>query len=320
MFDSPQPAAVGGLWVGGASVTSGHGAGTEEDNNWVSIAWVPGRRTIRCRWAFILPRRGVYPLTAPSLTTGFPFGLWENKRVLSVESQLIVWPRTYPVGPVPMVCGDQQIEGNVSRNKVGSNGDVLGVRPYRRGDSPRRIHWGQRPGTTGSLSVSYSPTLVRWCSWSWMQILPFTLGMGRAAHSNGRSALSQVWPKAGIASGVEVGTVWNTQVISPAAGPKQLNALLDGLAKLPDTAGTALSETMDNSACRSFSEGLQIIVTTDVGIGLSDSRRMENISAVGLTDAGVPWHRTISIRERGQIHPLAGSSRSRQKDSPVAAN
>src|SRR5690242_18048796 len=119
------------------------GAHAEEDQPSVSIAWAPRRRTVRCRWAFVPPRRGVYPLATPRLTTGFPFGLWENQRVLSVESPLVVWPRTYPVGPVPMVSGDRQVEGNVSRNKVGSSGDVLGVRPYRRGDSPRRIHWGQ---------------------------------------------------------------------------------------------------------------------------------------------------------------------------------
>ena len=108
-----------------------------------SIASAPRRRTIRCRWYVVLPCRGVYPLVPPRLTTGFPFGLWEKSRAVTTESPLIVWPRTFPVGPVPFVSGDQQVDGNVSRNKVGSNGDVLGVRPYRRGDSPRRIHWGQ---------------------------------------------------------------------------------------------------------------------------------------------------------------------------------
>ena len=100
-------------------------------------------RTLCCRWSFVPACRGVYPLTRPRLATGFPFGLWENTCPLAVAGPLLVRPRTFRVGPVPPVSGDQQVEGNVSRNKVGSNGDVLGVRPYLRGDSPRRIHWSQ---------------------------------------------------------------------------------------------------------------------------------------------------------------------------------
>ncbi len=107
------------------------------------IASAPRRRTGLCRWDFTPTHRGVYPLTPPRLTTGFPFGLWENSRQLTVEKSLVVWPRTYPVGPIPPVSGDRQVEGNVSRSMVGTQGDVLGVRSYRRGDSPRRIHWGQ---------------------------------------------------------------------------------------------------------------------------------------------------------------------------------
>jgi hypothetical protein len=125
----------------GLAVRGGFGGGATEPV--AGVASAPRRRTAMCRWAFTPSCRGVYPNVTPRLATGFPFGLWENSRPLSVETPLIVWPRTFPVGPIPPVSGDRQVEGNVSRSKVGTNGDVLGVRPYRRGDSPRRIHWRQ---------------------------------------------------------------------------------------------------------------------------------------------------------------------------------
>jgi uncharacterized protein (DUF58 family) len=242
------------------------GAHPEEDQASVSIASAPRRRTARCRWLFKPVRRGVYPLATPVLTTGFPFGLWENQRVLSVAAPLLVWPRTYPVGPVPMVSGDRPVEGNVSRNKVGSNGDVLGVRPYRRGDSPRRIHWGQ--------SARHDRLIVCELQANARPVVQLVLDADPAVHVGHGPDSSREWAirivgslaKGWLAAGVEVGAVWNEQVIPAAAGPKQLNALLDALAKLPDTAGRSLVETMSSPACRSFTDGLQVIVTTDVGM------------------------------------------------------
>ncbi len=245
---------------------SDRGAHAEEGQPSVSIAWTPRRRTVRCGWDFVPLRRGVYPLSAPLLTTGFPFGLWENKRVLAVEAPLVVWPRTYPVGPVPMVGGDQQVEGNVSRNKVGSSGDVLGVRPYRRGDSPRRIHWGQ--------SARHDRLIVCELQANARPVVQLVLDVDPAVHVGQAPDGSREWAirivaslaKGWLADGVEVGTVWSGQVIPAASGPKQLNALLDALAKLPDAAGTTLRETMSHPACRSFTDGLQVIVTTDVDV------------------------------------------------------
>jgi uncharacterized protein (DUF58 family) len=186
--------------------------------------------------------------------------------VLSVNASLVVWPRTYNVGPVPMVSGDRQVEGNVSRNKVGSNGDVLGVRPYRRGDSPRRIHWGQ--------SARHDRLIVCELQANARPVVQLVVDADPAAHVGHGPDSSREWAiriagslaRGWLAAGVEVGAVWNGQVIPTASGSKQLNTLLDALAALPDNAGTPLTETMSNPACRGFTDGLQVIVTTDVGL------------------------------------------------------
>jgi uncharacterized protein (DUF58 family) len=165
-----------------------------------------------------------------------------------------------------MVGGDRQVEGNVSRNKVGSNGDVLGVRPYRRGDSPRRIHWGQ--------SARHDRLIVCELQANARPVVQLVLDADPAVHvghgpeSSREGAIRIVasLAKGWLAAGVEVGAVWNGQVIPAASGPKQGNALLDALARLPDTSGTPLRETLSVAACHSFTDGLQVIVTTDAGV------------------------------------------------------
>jgi uncharacterized protein (DUF58 family) len=249
-----------------------------------TIASVPRRRTVRCAWSFVPTCRGVYPLAAPELTTGFPFGLWENRRLLNVETPLLVWPRTFPVGPVPLVSGYQQVEGNVSRNQVGSHGDVLGVRPYRRGDSPRRIHWGQ--------SARQDRLIVCELQSNARPSIQLILDADPRVHSGDGSEGSREWAirivaslaRGWLAAGAQVGAVWNGQAIPAASGPAQLQRLLDSLAQLPgfscgeasgnvpvrpsapDQRGPALAETLASPACRGFQDGWQVVVTTDTAL------------------------------------------------------
>jgi uncharacterized protein (DUF58 family) len=239
---------------------------TEEIPQSVSISSVPGGRPARGQWCFTPARRGVYPLRPPLLTTAFPFGLWETKRSLSNESPLLVWPRTVPVGPAPTISGQEQVEGNVSRNKVGTNGDVLGVRPFRRGDSPRRIHWGQ--------SARHDRLIVCELQSNARPVVQLILDADPSVHAGQGPDGSREWAirivaslaKGWIADGVEVSGAWNGQVIPLASGSKQVNALLDSLTRLPDQVKRSLSEIMASPACRSFTHGPQVIITTDVGL------------------------------------------------------
>jgi uncharacterized protein (DUF58 family) len=287
------------LWSAwGLAVRDGftrQGTGSDTALPVASIASAPRRRTARCRWSFVPACRGVYPLIAPRLTTGFPFGLWENSRSLSVETPLLVWPRTYPVGPVPPVHGDQQVEGNVSRNKVGSNGDVLGVRPYRRGDSPRRIHWGQ--------SARHDRLIVCELQSNARPVIQLILDADARVHAGEGPDGSREWAirivaslaKGWLQAGAQVGAVWNTQVIPPASGQQQLQRLLDGLARLSDTPGPSLAETLTIPACRGFRDGLQVIVTTDSALtsgervsASDDQQRWIILSMAAFRDATEP--------------------------------
>lgn len=239
------------------------GGGAEPAEAVAGIASAPPRRTALCRWAFRTSRRGVYPLAAPRLTTGFPFGLWENGRAVAVETPLVVWPRTFPVGPVPPVSGDRQVEGNVSRSKVGTNGDVLGVRPYRRGDSPRRIHWGQ--------SARHDRLIVCELQSNARPVIQIVLDADPRVHAGTGPDSSREWAIRVVASfakgwleeGAQVGLAWGGHDLAPASGQAQAQKILDALAALPDGCDRPLAEVLACPKCRGFRDGLQVIVTTD---------------------------------------------------------
>lgn len=245
----------------GLAVRDGFGGDPSEAE--AGVASAPRRRTALCRWNFRPLCRGVYPQTTPILTTGFPFGLWDNRRCLTVETRLVVWPRTFPVGPIPPVSGDHQVEGNVSRSKVGTTGDVLGVRPYRRGDSPRRIHWGQ--------SARHDRLIVCELQSNARPVIQIVLDADPGVHAGTGPDSSREWAvrvaasfaKGWLEDGAQVGLAWGGHDIPPASGRAQLHAILDALAGLSDDAPQPLADVLACPRCRGFRDGLQVIVTTD---------------------------------------------------------
>lgn len=268
------------------------GLGGDAGRPAAAVASTPGRRTAVARWAFVPPRRGVYPLEPARLATGFPFGLWENSRRLEVAAPLVVWPRTFPVGPVPPVSGDRQVEGNVSRSKVGTTGDVMGVRPYRRGDSPRRIHWGQ--------SAKHDRLIVCELQSNSRPVIQLVLDADPRAHAGAGAGGSREWAVRVVASlakgwleaGAQVGVAWTGFELPSASGPAQLHKLMDALAALPDDVGGPLVELLACPVCRGFRDGLQVIVTTDrahahsdCGACAADDQRWVVLTAGGFTDA-----------------------------------
>ena len=100
--------------------------------------------TIEYAWSFVPIRRGLYPIDgAAEVETSFPFGLFRARRRAEVEGHLIVWPETVSLIGMPDTAESQSIDDTFSDRRVGDFGDVLGTRPFREGDSLRRVHWAQ---------------------------------------------------------------------------------------------------------------------------------------------------------------------------------
>lgn len=133
------PIPIWGLAVEG--YLGGDGGGDEAAPT-VALASVPPLCTadfpvsIRPAW------RGRYPVKSPKLACAFPFGIWTARRALASAQPLTVWPTIYPVSgrcSLPGLAASRFGEGQ----RAGHDGDPVGVRPFRRGDSPRHIHWAQ---------------------------------------------------------------------------------------------------------------------------------------------------------------------------------
>jgi uncharacterized protein (DUF58 family) len=109
----------------------------------LSIARVPALKASTFTQPVIFPHRGEYPQATPRLSCGFPFGLWRPAIPVAVERTLLVWPAVVPVAPL---CSSQGMleDGSALAQSLPDHGhDVCGVRPYRRGDRLRHVHWGQ---------------------------------------------------------------------------------------------------------------------------------------------------------------------------------
>lgn len=236
----------------------------KEVDDSIRILKTPGRTQTTYRWTFTPPRRGEYPLATPWLTTQFPLGVWEAKRRVVVQKRLVVWPKTYPVGPVPPGSEEVDCGEHTVRNRIGNGGDIIGVRPYRQGDSSRRIHWSQ--------TARHNQLIV--CEWQAVTrpAIQLILDVHPAVHvaSSGNdgsrewairiaASFTQGW----LQAGAQVGLVTHGAIFPPAAGAEQSHRILDALARLPEDSFTTLSQLLELPCCRYFRHGLQLVITTD---------------------------------------------------------
>ena len=116
---------------------------TTDSDEGVALARVPGWSTIESSWPFEPRHRGIYPDETAEVETGFPFGLFRARKAAAVDGQIIVWPKTVGLKGMPDASDSRQTEEQFSERRVGEFGDMMGTRPFRTGDSLRRVHWAQ---------------------------------------------------------------------------------------------------------------------------------------------------------------------------------
>ena len=92
-------------------------------------------------WEFTPECRGSYPQSPPVISTAFPFGLWTASRPIRTQGELLVWPRTFELDGLPLPPGRQLCVATASDQRAGTEGETIGARPYRLGDSLRSVHW-----------------------------------------------------------------------------------------------------------------------------------------------------------------------------------
>lgn len=115
----------------------------EDDKVALGLSRISGWNESEFIWEFKPERRGILPQEPPVITTGFPFGLYKTQSSIHLNHQMIVWPHREPLSNVDELDGmNFNIEGGVC-DRPGHDGDVIGARPFRRGDSIRNVNWSK---------------------------------------------------------------------------------------------------------------------------------------------------------------------------------
>ncbi|MEW4489936.1 DUF58 domain-containing protein [Thalassoglobus sp. JC818] len=135
----------------GLSIRRGFHDGVDESQG-ISLARVKGWSDTEFEWVFTPPSRGVFPQGLPQVDTAFPFGFWQAFVPIELKSELVVWPESVPLDAMPDVVDIQTREDQLTDRRCGDTGEMIGIRPYREGDSLRQVHWLQT-ARTGKLIV-----------------------------------------------------------------------------------------------------------------------------------------------------------------------
>lgn len=94
------------------------------------------------RYQRALYKRGVYRVGPVRVRCGFPLGVVEIVREIANSTRTIhVLPRVYPLRRLPLAGLNLGQPHSFLVARGGGDQSFLGVREYRRGDSPRHIHW-----------------------------------------------------------------------------------------------------------------------------------------------------------------------------------
>ena len=124
-----------------------------EDETAIALSGIRGWSKTKFHWDFQPLCRGVYPTKCAKIATEFPFGVWKVRRDIDTIGKLIVWPRTVSLDRALLADGANRSLVRASDKKTGNEGDRVGVRAYREGDSLRFVHWAQT-AKFGQLIVS----------------------------------------------------------------------------------------------------------------------------------------------------------------------
>jgi uncharacterized protein (DUF58 family) len=104
--------------------------------------------------SFPVYRRGVYSFPPIEVSSAAPFGFFAQTRKLVQPDPQVIYPEYRPLVRLPLL--DEQPAAEQTQPRAGWGSEVMGVRPYRPGDSPRHIHWPSVARTGVMMSKEFA--------------------------------------------------------------------------------------------------------------------------------------------------------------------
>ncbi len=218
---------------------------------WLLLCWLghPERASLtlylvaggqsRGAMPMVVPRRGRHRIPWVHLASIFPFGLFRKGMRLRVDLELLAFPELLP-DPLDRVAGAGR-QGEESSRRAGRGHELLGLRDFRPGDDPRRIHWKQTARLGRPVFTEREEETGRRIS------IVADNGVGRLSGAADEERFERMVSRAAAAvcdyleRGFEVELVTRDGLVPFGAGPRQRFRLLEALALIePRPPGRAL--------------------------------------------------------------------------------
>ncbi len=253
----------------------------------VSPSHIPGRRLltmllsvrwyerVRRHYTIACGARGMHTFGPATLRTGDIFGLNTQETSLLSENYLLVYPKVVPLerlglpasspfGEVPM--RHQWLFEDPMR--------TVGVREYRPGDSPRRLHWkatARAPGQALQVKV-FEPTTSHRLhillnintsdeNWSWQGYDPHALEAAITTAASVANWATDHGFLVGLAANAKLFHSSAAVRIAPSRDPRQLMHIFEALARLVPM-GSMPVESLVELEAHELAYGSTVVVVT----------------------------------------------------------
>ena len=96
--------------------------------------------TFPCKKIFL--NRGLFELKEILILTRFPFGLFEKSSKILCQSKIIIYPRIKQINTETISLPKHFLQSPFNNLAIKNSDEIFhGLREYRLGDNPKRIHW-----------------------------------------------------------------------------------------------------------------------------------------------------------------------------------
>jgi len=227
------------------------------------VAWVPGGGERTFSVAVPAEKRGFYRLGPVGLASSFPLGLAEARQGRSGgQDTLTIYPSLFPIVALPLRGTPTLIhQGALQLPEGAGSSEFCGLREYRRGDSPRHIHWPSSARSNELMVREYEPL----ASASLCLVLDChaasNLGQGRQASFEVAVRIAASIARYGLDNGLPVrliGLGRNPLDLPAGCGDTHFQALLDSLAVVAADGDTPYAAALERAA-RQLTPGETIV-------------------------------------------------------------
>jgi uncharacterized protein (DUF58 family) len=281
--DKPLPLA----WLEIEETVPGTGLSLEPPH--VGPSHIPGRRLLTTllsvRWYERVRRhyqltcraRGLHAFGPASLRTGDVFGLATRELAIPGEDYLLVYPKIVPFDRLGLPAGNPFGDLPLRRQWLFEDPmRPIGVREYRPGDSPRRLHWKAtarapdqalqvklfEPTTSHRLHILLNVS-TSGLNWSWQGYDPQALEAAITTAASVASWATDHGYLVGLTANANIFHSSTAVRLPPSRDPRQLMHILEALATLVPMP-TMAPETLVEAASREQAFGTTVVMVTSV--------------------------------------------------------